>query len=118
MSRLTELIARVARSDPALAADLRREVDVLSGRRQFGLNFERHVPESVQLPNRRPRQSAAQAARSAMNNEVHSSSPRRLVDTLTSRPDRRIHVATCCSTVLPLCCRVARCSCVREQQNQ
>ena len=28
---------------------------MLSSRRQFGLNFERHVPESVQLPNRRLR---------------------------------------------------------------
>jgi adenine-specific DNA-methyltransferase len=55
VSRLTELIAQAAKSDPALAADLRREVEVLSGRRQFGLNFERHVPESVQLPNRQPR---------------------------------------------------------------
>ena len=55
MSRLTELIAQVAKTDEALAADLRREVRVLSDRRQFGLNFERHVPESIQLPNRRIR---------------------------------------------------------------
>jgi adenine-specific DNA-methyltransferase len=55
VSRLTELISQVAKSDPALADDLRREVEVLSGRRQFGLNFERHVPESVQLPSRRPK---------------------------------------------------------------
>lgn len=55
MSRLTELVAQVAKNDPALAADLRREVDVLNGRRQFGLNFERHVPESVRLPNRKVR---------------------------------------------------------------
>jgi adenine-specific DNA-methyltransferase len=55
VSRLTELLAQVAKADPALAADLRREVEVLGGRRQFGLNFERHVPESVQLPSRRPR---------------------------------------------------------------
>lgn len=52
MSRLTELIAQVAKRDPALADDLRREMGVLSSRRPFGLNFERHVPESVQLPNR------------------------------------------------------------------
>jgi len=55
MSRLTDLIAQVAKSDPALAKDLRREIDVLSSRRQFGLNFERHVPESVHLPSRRIR---------------------------------------------------------------
>lgn len=52
MSRLTELIGQVAKTDPALADDLRREVEVLSSRRPFGLNFERHVPESVQLPSR------------------------------------------------------------------
>jgi adenine-specific DNA-methyltransferase len=55
VSRLTELLAQLAKSDTALADDLRREVEVLSRRRQFGLNFERHVPESVRLPNRRPR---------------------------------------------------------------
>jgi adenine-specific DNA-methyltransferase len=55
LSRLTELIAQVVKSDPALADDLRREVEVLSSRRQFGLNFERHVPESVRLPSRKIR---------------------------------------------------------------
>lgn len=52
MSRLTDLIGQVAKTDQALANDLRREVEVLSARRQFGLNFERHVPESVRLPSR------------------------------------------------------------------
>lgn len=52
MSRLTELVARVAKDDPSLAEDLQREVDVLGNRRPFGLNFERHVPESVELPSR------------------------------------------------------------------
>ena len=52
MSRLTELLGQVAKADAALAADLRREVEVLSSRRPFGLNFERHVPESVELPSR------------------------------------------------------------------
>ncbi|WP_458113464.1 site-specific DNA-methyltransferase [Arthrobacter sp. R1-13] len=42
-------------SDPALAADLTREVDALADRRSFGLNFERHVPEAVELPGRRVR---------------------------------------------------------------
>jgi adenine-specific DNA-methyltransferase len=55
MSRLTELISQVAKADPALADDLRREVEVLGSRRPFGLNFEKHVPESIQLPNRRIR---------------------------------------------------------------
>ncbi|MDE0629377.1 MAG: DNA methyltransferase [Bryobacterales bacterium] len=38
--------------DPKLAADLKREVAALSGRRRFGLNFERHIPETVELPGR------------------------------------------------------------------
>jgi len=49
------LIARVAKADPSLADDLQREVEVLGSRRPFGLNFERHVPESIELPNRKVR---------------------------------------------------------------
>jgi adenine-specific DNA-methyltransferase len=52
MSRLTDLIARVMARDAALGADIEREVKALSGRRAFGLNFERHQPEAVELPNR------------------------------------------------------------------
>lgn len=55
MSRLNELLRRLELSDPALAQDLKREVDALSGRRAFGLNFERHAPEAVELPGRPPR---------------------------------------------------------------
>ena len=40
------------KQDPQLAADLKREVDALSGRRAFGLNFERHILETVDLPGR------------------------------------------------------------------
>lgn len=53
MSRLNDLLRRLTTSDPALAADLKREVDALADRRAFGLNFERHVPEAVELPSRR-----------------------------------------------------------------
>ena len=52
MSRLTDLLRQVEGKDEQLAADLRREFDVLSKRRAFGLNFERHVPETVELPGR------------------------------------------------------------------
>src|SRR4051812_17279516 len=52
MSRLSDLIRQVARTDEALAADLQREVGALADRRSFGLNFERHVPEIVELPGR------------------------------------------------------------------
>ena len=52
MSRLNNLLRQVETHDSQLAADLKREMEVLSGRRAFGLNFERHIPETVELPNR------------------------------------------------------------------
>ena len=52
MSRLTDLIAQAKAKDPRLSADLEREFKVLSSRRAFGLNFERHWPEAVELPQR------------------------------------------------------------------
>jgi adenine-specific DNA-methyltransferase len=41
--------------NPALADDLQSEFDALADRRSFGLNFERHVPEAVELPGRKVR---------------------------------------------------------------
>lgn len=52
MSRLTDLIAQTKARDPTLGADLEAEFRVLQERRQFGLNFERHRPEAVELPQR------------------------------------------------------------------
>ncbi|MDQ2084735.1 DNA methyltransferase [Xanthobacteraceae bacterium Astr-EGSB] len=52
MSRLTDLIAQAKAKDQALGQELEREFKVLSSRRSFGLNFERHLPESVELPGR------------------------------------------------------------------
>ena len=52
MSRLTDLIRQVGLTNETLAADLQREVAALADRRSFGLNFERHVPEAVELPGR------------------------------------------------------------------
>lgn len=52
MSRLTDLIARVKTRDSALGEELEREFKALASRRAFGLNFERHRPESVELPGR------------------------------------------------------------------
>lgn len=52
MSRLTDLIAQAKAKDAALGQELEREFKVLSSRRSFGLNFERHRPESVELPGR------------------------------------------------------------------
>ncbi len=52
MSRLTDLIAQAKAKDPQLGADLDREFSVLASRLPFGLNFERHRPEAVELPQR------------------------------------------------------------------
>jgi adenine-specific DNA-methyltransferase len=52
VSRLTDLIAQARVRDPQLGADLDREFKVLSARLPFGLNFERHRPEAVELPQR------------------------------------------------------------------
>lgn len=55
MSRLTDLIAQAKVKDPQMGADIEREFKALSSRRSFGLNFERHRPETVELPNRQVR---------------------------------------------------------------
>jgi adenine-specific DNA-methyltransferase len=52
LSRLTDLIAQAKTKDPQLGADLDKEFKVLSSRLPFGLNFERHRPEAVELPQR------------------------------------------------------------------
>jgi len=55
MSRLNDLLRELRTREPALARDLEREVAALADRRAFGLNFERHVPEAVELPGRKIR---------------------------------------------------------------
>lgn len=50
MSRLTDLIAQIKAKDSQLGLDIDREFKVLSSRLPFGLNFERHRPEAVELP--------------------------------------------------------------------
>ena len=51
-NEIKALLERVESTDPATAKELRRHIDSLQGRRQFGLNFERHTPESVALTGR------------------------------------------------------------------
>jgi adenine-specific DNA-methyltransferase len=41
--------------DSGLAEEISKEVAALSNRREFGLNFERHTPEQVELPGRQVR---------------------------------------------------------------
>ena len=52
MSRLTDLIAQAKAQNADLGRELEREFKTLAARRSFGLNFERHRPESVELPGR------------------------------------------------------------------
>ncbi len=52
MSTLSNLLRLVEQKDAQLAADIANEVKALSERREFGLNFERHTPEDVELPGR------------------------------------------------------------------
>ncbi len=55
VSRLTDLITQAKAKDPQMGMDLEREFKALSSRLAFGLNFERHRPEVVELPRRRVR---------------------------------------------------------------
>lgn len=52
MSRLSDLLRQVGERNAELAAEIAAEVKALESRRAFGLNFERHTPESVELPGR------------------------------------------------------------------
>ena len=52
MSRLTDLITQTKSKDVDLGRELEREFKALASRRSFGLNFERHTPETVELPGR------------------------------------------------------------------
>lgn len=53
MARIHDLLRSVATTNEGLADEIRREIDATYGRRRaFGLNFERHTPEAVELPGR------------------------------------------------------------------
>lgn len=51
-NELYALIERVEARDPALAVELRKRFELLSKRLEYGLNFERHTPETVALAGR------------------------------------------------------------------
>ncbi|MCI7306183.1 MAG: hypothetical protein MR522_07990 [Trueperella sp.] len=55
MSRLTDLMEQLHASNPQLGADLEGEIRALTKRRNFGLVFERHQPEAVELPGITPK---------------------------------------------------------------
>jgi len=66
VSRLTELIDQAKTKDAQFGTDLDSEFKTLSSRLPFGLNFERHRPEAVELPQRLIRK----------GDKVHLMSPR------------------------------------------
>lgn len=55
MSRLTDLLKQARGLDAQLGADLEAEFRALRRQRTFGLVFERHHPEAVELPGRQVR---------------------------------------------------------------
>lgn len=51
-SLIESLLDRVRSSDPSLADDLRRAIKSVTADREFGLVFNHHLPETVELPGR------------------------------------------------------------------
>lgn len=58
MSRLSNLLRAAKQLDPQLGADLEEELKPLQKRLPFGLNFERHAPEAVELPGHKIRKAS------------------------------------------------------------
>jgi adenine-specific DNA-methyltransferase len=77
---LSDLIRQAKSADPQLGADLEREFRALTKRRSFGLVFERHQPEAVELAGRPVRK----------GDKVHILRPRGT----TSRGDQRLWTVT------------------------
>lgn len=75
MSRLSDLLDQLKRENPRLEADLKAELSS-HNQRTFGLVFERHLPENVELPGRPVRR----------GDSVHVLPPRGSKDT----PDTRL----------------------------
>ena len=65
---LDQLISRV--DDDTLRARLAHEVDLLRGSRRFGLVFDRHLPESVRLPDHPIRKGVRVALRDESSTET------------------------------------------------
>lgn len=75
MSRLTDLIASVKSKDPQIGADLENEFREHASRLAFGLNFERHRPEIVELPRRTVRK-GDKVCKLSLRGEKAKSDPR------------------------------------------
>jgi len=90
MSRLTELLNRVKSKDPKLGKELADEFKVLSARRQFGLNFEKHKPENVELPNREVRKGDKVRVLPERGSTVKGDQRLWLVKAISKQKDKRI----------------------------
>lgn len=58
MSRLTDLLQKVSKLDPSLGAELTNEYQDVINSRNYGLVFEKHQPEAVELPSASPSRGA------------------------------------------------------------
>ena len=85
MSRVTDLIREAKRLNADLGTELEKEFRHLQERRAFGLNFERHTPEAVDLYGRPVR----------VGDKVRMLPPRGQ----TTSPDKRLWVVTGGGTV-------------------
>lgn len=75
MSRLSELIASIKNKDPQMGAELENEFREHASRLAFGLNFERHRPEIVELPRRTVRK-GDKVRKLSLRGEKATSDPR------------------------------------------
>ena len=58
MSRLTDIMRQLHVLNPQIGADLEAEIRALTRQRTFGLVFERHQPEVVELPGLKPKRAS------------------------------------------------------------
>lgn len=58
MSRLTDIMRQLHVLNPQIGADLEAEIRALTRQRTFGLVFERHQPEAVELPGLKPKRAS------------------------------------------------------------
>lgn len=75
MSRLTDLLRQLRGADAQLSTDLEKEIAALTKRRTFGLVFERHQPEAVELPGQ-PIRRASKVRILPERGDAHKGDPR------------------------------------------
>ena len=71
MGKIDNLLARLAKKDPAAVQELQAELNLQKSRREYGLVFEPHEAEGVRMPGRKVRK----------GDNVHVLPPRGEMDT-------------------------------------